>query len=100
VWPCGEGGGGTRGGLVAMVDSVGRPARAPGRRAWVVALPREQGRGRARAMRGPERVGDPMSAAGCVREQEERPGSDGAPTRGPGGTVPSGGNSNRISNKI
>jgi hypothetical protein len=54
------------------------------------ARPREQERGRARATRcgrltrGPERVGDPVSAAGCGGEREERLGGDEAPTRGPG----------------
>jgi hypothetical protein len=35
-------------------------------------------------MRGPERVQDPFSAAGCGREREERPGGDRVPTRAPG----------------
>jgi hypothetical protein len=34
-------------------------------------------------MRGPEGVGDPMSAAACGREREETPGGAGALTRRP-----------------
>jgi hypothetical protein len=43
-----------------------------------------KGGGRGRLTRGLERVGDPVSAAGCGGEREERLGGDEAPTRGPG----------------
>jgi hypothetical protein len=78
-----------------VVGSAGRPATAPGCRAWVAALPREQGRGRARATRcrrlthGPERDGGPDVSGGVWERAGERGRATmGCRQAGPGNTVP------------